>query len=139
MKLKSLALAASIAIGTNPAAAQENTEEPAAEPAPVVRETTAPYDEKLLRLSEVLGSVHYLRTLCRSGEGTRWRDTMSAIIEAERPTPNRKARLIARFNRGYRAFNQVYNTCTESAVLAGERYTKEGQTLSTQITTRYGR
>ena len=28
-----------------------------------------PYDEKLVRLSEILGAVHYLRELCGSNDG----------------------------------------------------------------------
>jgi len=126
-------------LNTSMVRGQQNDADPGAPIAPTVRETAAPYDEKLMRLAEVLGSVHYLRALCKSGEGTKWRDTMAALLEAEKPTPKRKARLIARFNRGYRAFDQTYNTCTRSAILAANRYTKEGAELSVQITTRYGR
>ena len=100
---------------------------------------TAPYDDKLLRLSEVLGSIHYLRALCGANEGAKWRERMSAIIVSEEPGPERKARLVAHFNRGYRAFDQTYDTCTPSALLAADRYLKEGVRLSTQITSRYGR
>lgn len=99
----------------------------------------APYDVKLLRLSEVLGSIHYLRALCGAKEGTKWRDQMSAIIKAEKPKAKRKQRLIARFNRGYQAFNHTYTACTSSALLAAKRYMKEGVLLSSQITSRYGR
>ncbi|PCH47063.1 MAG: TIGR02301 family protein [Hyphomicrobiales bacterium] len=99
----------------------------------------APYDVKLLRLSEVVGSIHYLRALCGAKEGAKWRDQMASIIKAENPKPKRKQRLIARFNRGYRTFNQTYNSCTPSALLAAKRYMKEGVLLSNQITSRYGR
>ncbi len=102
-------------------------------------QTAAPYDDKLLRLSEVLGSIHYLRALCGAKEGNKWRDRMSEIIASETPEPARKARLIARFNRGYRAFDQTYGTCTNSALTAANRYMKEGVLLSSQITSRYGR
>ena len=111
--------------------------------APTTRSNTgepvAPYDDKLLRLSEILGSVHYLRALCGAKEDNKWRDTMSAILAAEQPGPNRRARLIAHFNRGYRTFNGSYSTCTASALLATERYMEEGAELSKQITQRYGR
>lgn len=102
-------------------------------------EPIAPYDDKLLRLSEILGSVHYLRTLCGAKEDNKWRDTMSSILAAEQPGPNRRARLIAHFNRGYRTFSGSYSTCTPSALLATERYMEEGADLSKQITQRYGR
>ena len=102
-------------------------------------EPIAPYDDKLLRLAEVLGSVHYLRNLCGANEPEQWRDIMSKLIDAEKPGPQRKARLIARFNRGYRAFDESYTTCTQSAIIASERYMKEGAELAGQITARYGR
>jgi uncharacterized protein (TIGR02301 family) len=107
--------------------------------APKTGEPVAPYDDKLLRLSEILGSIHYLRTLCGAKEDNKWRDTMSAIITAEEPGPYRRARLIAHFNRGYRSFSGSYSACTPSAILATERYMEEGASLSKQITQRYGR
>ncbi len=102
-------------------------------------EATAPYDDKMQRLAEVLGSIHYLRSLCGADEGSKWRDIMGSLIESERPGPKRKARLIARFNRGYRAFDESYSSCTSSAILAAERYMHEGELLAGQITGRYGR
>lgn len=108
-------------------------------PAALAVEPIAPYDDKLLRLAEVLGSVHYLRNLCGAKEPSKWRDSMSRIIAAEKPGPKRKARLIARFNRGYRAFDGTYSACTTSATTAAQRYTDEGALLASQITGRYGR
>ena len=102
-------------------------------------EPIAPYDDKLLRLSEVLGSIHYLRALCGANEGNKWRDRMGEIVVSEEPGPKRKARLISSFNRGYRAFNATYSTCTPSALLAADRYMQEGASLAGQITSRYGR
>jgi len=116
------------------------SEEPAAEPTPPpAAELVAPYDPKLMRLAEVLGSIHYLRALCGTDEGTKWRDVMSRMIELEEPQPKRKARMIARFNRGYQAFDASYTTCTSSARLAAERYVEEGAQLAGQINRRYGR
>ncbi len=99
----------------------------------------APYDKKLMRLAEVLGSIHFLRNLCGADEGLLWREKMTALITAEKPRPARKTRLIARFNRGYNAFNRTYRTCTPAAILAIRRYMKEGVRLSSQISSRYGR
>ena len=102
-------------------------------------EPVAPYDPKLLRFAEVLGSLHYLRALCGANEGPKWRDAMNDLLISEEPTPKRRARLVSRFNRGYRSLNQVYSTCTDSALLASDRYKKEGVLLASQITSRYGR
>jgi len=43
----------------------------------------APFDSDLMRLAEILGALHYLRTLCGANEGNKWRDQMSALIDAE--------------------------------------------------------
>jgi uncharacterized protein (TIGR02301 family) len=96
-----------------------------------------PYHQKLLRLSEVLGSVHFLRNLCGEG-GTFWRDAMNDLLVSERPTNERKAQLTASFNHGFRSFNGVYVRCTPSAIDALSRFMKEGAELSEDISTRYG-
>ena len=97
----------------------------------------APFEQPLLRLAEVLGSLHYLRNLC--GEtGDTWRKEMEQLLATENPPPERRARFIASFNRGYRSFDGVYVTCTASATEAIDRYMKEGEALSRDIATRYG-
>ncbi len=96
-----------------------------------------PYEAKLLRLAEVLGSVHFLRRLC-GDQSTVWRDSMGELIENEVPTPERKARLTASFNHGYRSFDGVYLRCTDAATTALSQYMREGEALTLDISTRYG-
>jgi uncharacterized protein (TIGR02301 family) len=101
------------------------------------RALEAPFETRLLRLSEVLGSLHYLRNLC--GDRTnQWRDEMEALLAAESPEPAMRARYISSFNSGYRSFGAAYTTCTQSARVAAERYRVEGATLSREIALRYG-
>lgn len=97
-----------------------------------------PYEADLTRLSEILGALHYIRPLCGAAEGTRWRDEMSALIEAEQPSETRRGQLIAAFNRGYDSYAQVYRSCTPSAELASQRYLETGAKLSRDIAARYG-
>jgi uncharacterized protein (TIGR02301 family) len=95
------------------------------------------YETKLVRLAEVLGSIHSLRNIC--GENSsQWRDRMDALLLAENPDPVRKARLIASFNRGYRTFNETYSACTSQAIAAIDRYEQEGTRLSSEIVSGYG-
>ena len=49
----------------------------------VTAEKPAPYDARLLRLSEILGSVHYLRTLCKDGTADSWRQSMQDLLDKE--------------------------------------------------------
>lgn len=98
-----------------------------------------PYDDKLARLAEVLGSVHYLRTLCKASGADEWRADMQQLLDSEtNGEPQRKEKLTAAFNRGYRAFASVYTDCTQAAIVAEERYRNEGATLATEITSRFG-
>ncbi|HTV71072.1 MAG TPA: TIGR02301 family protein [Rhizobiaceae bacterium] len=101
------------------------------------RAVEAPFEPQLLRLAEVLGSLHYLRNLCGE-EGNRWRSEMEKLLTTENPDPNRRARFVASFNRGYRSFDGVYVNCTASATAAIGRYMKEGEALTRDIAARYG-
>lgn len=95
------------------------------------------YENDLQRLSEILGALHYLRDLCGAREGQAWRNEMQALIDAEAPSGERRERLIASFNRGYRGFQQTYRTCTPAADFAIKRYLDEGAKISRDITARY--
>ncbi|MER8698367.1 TIGR02301 family protein [Mesorhizobium sp. M1227] len=113
-------LAVSVVVGARPAITAE-----------------APFEPGLMRLAEVLGSLHFLRNLCGE-KGDRWRAEMEKLIASENPNPERRARFIASFNRGYRSFGGTYTQCTASATEAISRYMKEGETLSRDIASRYG-
>lgn len=101
------------------------------------RAENVPYENQLFRLSEILGSVHYLRNLCGEKDGD-WRGQMQELLKAENPEPARRARMIASFNRGYRTFGSIYKSCTESATEAIARYMKEGEALTKEVVVRYG-
>ena len=89
-----------------------------------------PYDDRLFRLSEILGAVHYLRELCGANEGQYWRDRMHDLMEAEGSTALRRAKLTRAFNQGYRSYSRTYNTCSPSAQTAITRFLSEGTSLS---------
>jgi len=99
--------------------------------------TAAPFDNDLVRLSEIMGALHYLRALCGSNEGAKWRNEMQALVDAEAPSGPRRARLIESFNHGYRGFQQTYRTCTPAADVAIRRYLDEGAKIARDITARY--
>ncbi len=90
------------------------------------------------RLAEILGSLHYLRAVCGANEGQKWRNEMQALIDAEAPDGERRRKIVASFNRGYRGFQQTYRTCTPAADLAIRRYLDEGAKIAREITARYG-
>ncbi len=87
---------------------------------------TKPYDDKLTRLAEVLGAVHFLRELCGSSDGQLWRERMREILDGEGYTDLRRAKLTRSFNSGYRSYSRTYQTCTPTAQTAISRFLAEG-------------
>src|ERR1700694_2603431 len=101
------------------------------------QDAAAPFDGDLQRLAEILGNLHYLRGICGTNEGPKWRNEMQALVDAETPSGDRRARMIAGFNRGYNGFQQPYRTCTPAASVAIRRYIEEGSKISRDLTARY--
>jgi uncharacterized protein (TIGR02301 family) len=104
---------------------------------PVRAQTTMSLDDSLQRLSEILGALHYLRSVCGGSEGNKWRSEMQALLDAEASAADRKARMVAGFNRGYGGFQQTYRTCTPAAEIAVRRYLSEGAKIAREVTARY--
>jgi uncharacterized protein (TIGR02301 family) len=104
---------------------------------PVRAQAPAPFDGSLQRLAEIMGALHYLRGICSANEGQKWRNELQALIDAEAPSGERKARMVAAFNRGYHGFQQSYRTCTPAADLVIRRYLEEGSKIAREVTARY--
>lgn len=107
------------------------------QPEPTPSAAPTPYDPDLQRLSEILGALHFLRGICGSNEGQKWRDEALALIDAEAPSGPRHDQMVQAFNRGYSGFQQSYRTCTPAATVAIHRYLQEGVQISRDITARY--
>jgi uncharacterized protein (TIGR02301 family) len=98
-----------------------------------------PYEPQLMRLSEIFGALHYLRPLCGEDDTPTWRDRMEEFLDAETRDENRRRRFIERFNQGYRGFSVAYQDCTDAARLAMAQYLGQGETIISDVTSRYGR
>jgi len=101
------------------------------------QDVAAPFDNELQRFAEILGTLHYLRGICGNNEGGKWRNEMQALLDAETPSGERRARMIAGFNRGYNGFQQTYRACTPAATLAIRRFSDGGLKISRDLTARY--
>jgi uncharacterized protein (TIGR02301 family) len=89
-----------------------------------------PYDDRLMRLSEILGAVHFLRELCGASEGQYWRERMEELVRAEGASALRQAKLTRGFNQGYRNYARTYTTCTPTAQTTITRFMTEGAQIS---------
>ena len=105
---------------------------------PTIRTLPPAYDDQMMRLAEILGSLHYLRDLCGAEEKQLWRDQMQEMLDKEQPTQERQQKLTARFNRGFRNYQEIYRECTPSAAEAANRYLRQGTRLASEIPSRYG-
>lgn len=95
-----------------------------------------PYDEKLLRLSELLGAIHYLRELCGATDGQLWRERMRELIDADGAgSALRRSRLTKSFNNGYRSYRRSYQTCSSTAQATLNKFMAEGLELSETLST----
>src|SRR6202790_1070454 len=101
------------------------------------QDAAAPFDGDLQRLAEILGTLHYLRGICGTNESGKWRNQMQALIDAETPSGDRRARRVAAVNRGYNGLQQTYRTCSPAASVASRRYIDEGSKISRDLTARY--
>ncbi|MEN3211661.1 TIGR02301 family protein [Methylorubrum populi] len=108
------------------------------EPPPPAEPPPAPYDRDLMRLSEIVGALAFLRSLCTEPDAAEWPARMKAILDTEGVTPNRRDRLAGAYNRGFRGYSLTYRICTPAAGEAARRYIAEGERLSHAIAGRFG-
>jgi uncharacterized protein (TIGR02301 family) len=137
-----LALARSnVAAQSRPAerpAPRSEPKAPSKPPAPSPPLPPAPYEGALLRLSEVMGALAFLRELCGQADGSAWRERTQSLLDAEASEPDRRARLAGAFNRGYQGYALTYRVCTPAARTAIDRYLVEGGKLARDLSARWG-
>jgi len=132
------ALAALLALAPQAALAQ-STPRPQPQNQPPAQEAPPPpYEPQLLRLSEILGALSWLREICGDKDGEKWRASMRALMEAEAQTEARRQRLAGAYNRGFSNYETLHRTCTPNAETIIERFLDEGGKLANEVTNRFG-
>lgn len=129
MRRAACALVLAIALLSPVASAQQPAPESPQPPPPA-------YEPELLRLSEVIGALAFLRDLCDAPDAAQWPARMQTLIDAEGET--NAERLAGAYNRGYRAFAITYRVCTPAAERAIAGYLAEGERLSRSVARRFG-
>jgi len=128
-----LAIALSLALPLTPGASPARAQQAAVETPDLPRPA---YEPELLRLSEVIGALAFLRDLCEAPDAAQWPARMQTLIDAEGET--KAERLAGAYNRGYRAFALTYRVCTPAAERAIAGYLDEGERLSRSVARRFG-
>jgi uncharacterized protein (TIGR02301 family) len=106
--------------------------------APGAEAPPPPYETQLMRLSEIMGALVFLRDLCGDKDAEDWREKMSALLDAEAPSGPRRDKYVAAFNRGFRGYELTYRACTANARAATTRYLDEAAKISRDVTYRFG-
>ncbi|MDQ0391702.1 TIGR02301 family protein [Labrys monachus] len=120
--------------GATPGRAQT----PPVPPPPAQAPSAPPYEPQLLRLSELMGALHYLRGLCGFADAPAWRDEMNALMAAQALDEAAKERFAGAFNRGFRTFSETYRTCNEAAGGIIRSYLDQSGAITKELESRYG-
>jgi len=96
-----------------------------------------PYENELLRLVSIMGSLEFLHPLCERHPRGVWRAQMANLLEAEEPVPARRARIMATYNKAFALLEQVHNSCTPAAEAILTRYETEAVELTRIMATKY--
>jgi uncharacterized protein (TIGR02301 family) len=97
-----------------------------------------PYDAQLLRLSEILGALSYLTSICEPSQKDPFRPQMQALLDAEAPTSPRREEFAGAYNRSYRGLVATYARCTDNARTLVSRFREEGVHITRQVRSMYG-
>jgi uncharacterized protein (TIGR02301 family) len=87
------------------------------------------WEQNLLDLSEILGTMHYLGRLCGSPYDQLWRDRMIVLLEEQAATGERYLRLVSRFNEGHDGTRRWYDRCSPAARFKIEQTSLLGDNL----------
>jgi uncharacterized protein (TIGR02301 family) len=125
------------ALGSQPVLAQEGDDPDAA--ATSLNLPPPPYEDRLLRLAEILGSIQYLRNLCNSESETGWLESMQALLDSETADEPDGATADRRLQSWFsRICIGLHHLHLMPRWLPRQRYRREGATLVSEIVARYG-
>lgn len=119
------------------APAAKTAPKPTPSPTPT-RSEAPPYEADLLRLSEMMGALAFLRDLCQDGDGAGFRARIAALIEADPRSQEEKDQIAGAFNRGFDGYRLTYRACTANARATIADYLTQSQKLARDVAGRYG-
>ena len=95
-----------------------------------------PYQRRMERLAEIMGSLYFLQPLCNP-RPEDWRAQMAELIALDEPDEDRRQRLAGAFNVGYTAYSRFHRACTPAARAAMTRLLTEAERTAREIHTRF--
>jgi len=91
------------------------------------------FQNGLMRLAEILGSIHHLRNICGANDGPLWRNKMIDMINAANLAPSARKKIITHFNDAYYSARTRYPDCTNDAARKANQLFDEGHRLAKRL------
>jgi len=95
--------------------------------------TITGYQDRLVRLAEIMGSLYHLRDVCGRSEGDLWRKNLQRLMETEDPPQDTRGRMVAGFNQSYEQQRRSHSRCSGAATDEITRLAREGERLTNQL------
>jgi uncharacterized protein (TIGR02301 family) len=90
-------------------------------------------DKGLVRLAEILGSVHHLREVCGANEGALWRNKMIDMLNAATLGAQERQLMISHFNDAYYQAQKAFPDCSDGAAQASNSLFDEAHKLAARL------
>lgn len=91
----------------------------------------------LVRLSEILGSLHYLRGNCVRSERNEWQRSFERLLVLQNPSAALKKNMNGAFNNAYNYYHRNYPTCDPVAARVARDLARDGERLSKSLLFEY--
>lgn len=87
----------------------------------------------LLRLAEILGSVHHLREVCGAHEGALWRNKMIDMLNVADLDAGTRQVMVSHFNEAYYQARAAFPDCSDSAAAKANSLFDEARRLAARL------
>ncbi|WBQ11106.1 TIGR02301 family protein [Hyphomonadaceae bacterium ML37] len=100
------------------------------------RQESDPYPVE--SLARIMGELHGLTFACQGRQAQTWRTAMAELLDYEAPTAGTyRARLIDRFNEGFRHQERLRLRCGAESEYARQQLAEQGRAFSNQLRRTY--
>ncbi|MCC5996852.1 MAG: TIGR02301 family protein [Oceanicaulis sp.] len=89
-------------------------------------------------LARIMGELHAIAFACEGRQSQTWRNAMSELLDHEAPAAGPfRARLIERFNEGFRHQERMRPRCGSESEMVREQLAERGRAFSEQLRRTY--
>jgi uncharacterized protein (TIGR02301 family) len=90
-------------------------------------------NDGLMRLAEILGSVHHLRDVCGANDGLLWRNKMIDMMNVAKLDPKQRKAMISHFNDAFYDARTRFPHCTSDAAKRANSLFNEAHHLAERL------